>query len=43
MELGERTASNLNYDYWYLRDNHVDGKTALRIVSLAYVEVEKCP
>ena len=41
MRLGEVTAKNLNFDYWFLRDNHVAGKTVLRMVALAYMGEKK--
>lgn len=41
MRLKEKSMVNINVDYCFLRDNQVCGKTALRIVGLAYLEETK--
>ena len=30
-----------NYDYWFLRDNGLNAKTALRILAIAYKVEER--
>ena len=41
MRFGEKTADNLNTDYWFLRDNGVSGVTAMYMVGIVYKRGKK--
>lgn len=36
MKLGERTFENSKIDYWFLRNNGVYARTALKILGMSY-------
>ena len=41
MRFGKKTVDNVNTDYWFLRDNGVNGRETIRILRIAYKEEKK--